>query len=143
MREVAVLDSSVIAALFFSDPCSEEAEKAVLGFKSLYTLDLSVAEVANVAWKRIVLFGENPETVRSLLRQAVLFINEACVKVGSSEVYEKALNIGVEFSIPVYDSLFLALAEKLEGKLLTCDKKLEDKLKETRYHEIIRLIQPP
>lgn len=142
MSGVAVLDSSVIAALFFSDPCSEEAEREVFRFSSLYTLDLAVAEVANIAWKRVALFGENPETIKKLLREAIRFISEGCIVASSLEVYEEALNIGVELSTPVYDGLFLALAERLEGKLLTCDEKLEAKTRGTRLHETIKLLKP-
>ncbi|MBS7247982.1 MAG: type II toxin-antitoxin system VapC family toxin [Candidatus Jordarchaeales archaeon] len=141
MSGVAVLDSSVIAALFFSDPCSEEAEKETLSFRVLYTLDLAVAEVANVAWKRIKFFGDDAETVKRLLREAVRFIIEACVKVDSRDVYEDALNLGVELSVPVYDGLFLALTERVGGKLLTCDEKLEVKTRGTRLHKAVKLLK--
>ncbi|MEM1658153.1 MAG: type II toxin-antitoxin system VapC family toxin [Candidatus Jordarchaeales archaeon] len=141
MIDVAVLDSSVIAALFFSDPCSEMAEKEVFKFGVLYTLELAVAEVANVAWKRIRFFGDDAETVKKLLREAVRFISEACIKVDSRELYEDALNIGLELSLPVYDGLFLALAEKVGGKLLTCDEKLEAKTRGTRFHGAVLLLK--
>jgi len=138
----AVLDSSVIAALFFNDPCSESAERFVLGLGTAYTLDLAVAEVSNVAWKRIKFFGEDYGKVKELLKMAVRFIDEVCVSFSSREIYEEALAIGVEISESVYDALFIALAEKLKVKLATCDEKLGNKLKNTRLREAVLVLKP-
>ena len=59
MPDSVVLDSSVIAAVFlFSDDDDNAAENAILD-KHLITLDLSMAEVGNVAWKRVIHFQED------------------------------------------------------------------------------------
>ncbi len=50
MADRVILDSSVIAAIFFKEASSERAERAVENYK-LITVDLAIAEVANVAWK--------------------------------------------------------------------------------------------
>ena len=54
----AVVDSSIIAAMFFK----EEASPKVLSFSADYdiiTLDLAIAEFGNVAWKQVILYGED------------------------------------------------------------------------------------
>ena len=53
MRDSVILDSSVIAAIFFKEEASERAEEA-LGDYKLITVSIAIEEVANVAWKRVV-----------------------------------------------------------------------------------------
>jgi predicted nucleic acid-binding protein len=60
MQDRAILDSSVIAAIFFKEDSSEKAEMAAENYK-LITVDLAIAEVANVAWKRVMFFDESKE----------------------------------------------------------------------------------
>jgi len=50
MPDNVVLDSSVIAAIFFKEKASERAEKVAEKYR-LITVDVAVPEVANVAWK--------------------------------------------------------------------------------------------
>jgi len=53
MRDSVILDSSVIAAIFFKEEASERAEEALRDYK-LITVSIAIEEVANVAWKRVV-----------------------------------------------------------------------------------------
>ena len=48
MQNKVVLDSSVIAAIFFKEEASERSERVVENY-NLITIDVAVAEVANVA----------------------------------------------------------------------------------------------
>jgi predicted nucleic acid-binding protein len=77
MQDKIVLDSSVIAAIFFKEEASEKAEKAAMNY-TLITLDLAVAEVSNVAWKRVVFFQETNEIIFNALRKSIDFIIGAC-----------------------------------------------------------------
>ena len=58
MSDKIILDSSLIAAIFFKEEASERAERAVENC-DLITVDLAAAEVANVSWKRVVFFNES------------------------------------------------------------------------------------
>jgi len=53
MRDSVILDSSVIAAIFFKEEASERVEEALRDYK-LITVSIAIEEVANVAWKRVV-----------------------------------------------------------------------------------------
>jgi len=55
MRDSVILDSSVIAAIFFKEEASERVEEALRDYK-LITVNIAIEEVANVAWKRVVFF---------------------------------------------------------------------------------------
>ena len=55
-----MLDSSVIAALFFTEPYSDWAEEIVRECDYLYTIDLAYIEVMNVAWEKIIISKLDP-----------------------------------------------------------------------------------
>ena len=75
--------------------------------------------------------------VKRALKEAVYFIEKICKVVPSTRLYSSALDIGVRARIPVYDAFFLALAESLKCKVLTCDSKLRDKLVNTPFSNLI------
>ncbi len=137
MPDSVILDSSVIAAIFlFSDDEDNAAENAITN-KRLITLDLSMAEVGNVAWKRVIHFQEDKEMMQTALRNCLGFISEACVVVKALDLANEAYNIAVEDKIAFYDSLFLAAAEREQVPLLTMDKKLYEKSKGDRNVRLV------
>ncbi len=131
-----ILDSGVIAAIFFKEAISEKAEK-VAESHSLITMDLAFIEVANVAWKRVVIFKESKELMLKSLKSSSDFISRACDVIASKELLENAFNIAVIEKITIYDSLFVAASEKEKVPLITADGKLYDKLKTTRNVKLI------
>lgn len=137
MPDKVVLDSSVIAAIFFpEDEVSELAEK-IAAKNNLITLDLAVAEVGNVAWKRAMFFNEDKDTTLAALQDCRDFIADSCALLRSFDLVEEAYEISVEDKIAFYDSLFLAAAEKEQAPLLTLDKKLHEKVKAKRNVRVI------
>ncbi len=131
MRDKAVFDSSVIAAIFFKEDASSRALKSAAGCDPI-TLDLAIAEVGNVAWKRVSFSGEKEERAIEALRDCLEFISTTCILTKSSDLLEEAFGIAVQDKVSFYDSLFLAAAEGEGVPLLTLDKKLHDRVKETR-----------
>ncbi len=127
----AVLDSCVIAAIFFKEDASPRALESVAECDP-FTLDLAVCEVGNVAWKQVSFFGEDKKRALDALRDGLEFINTTCILLNSSDLLEEAFEIAVLDKTSFYDSLFLAAAEKERVPLLTLDKKLYNKVKETR-----------
>jgi len=129
MPDKIVLDSSVIAATFLrEDGVSEVAEKIVEEYNSYYTLDLSIAEITNVAWKKVMFEKEPIEIVKDGLRMCIEFITSVCEVVNSAELYDAAFKIAIEKNISAYDSLFAALSIKYSAPLATADKKLFEKV---------------
>ncbi len=125
MPDRYVLDSSVIAAIFFQEEASSRAVKAVQD-QDLLTLDLALAEVGNVAWKRVTLFGEDEEIIGEALKKSVGFITTACEVIKTQELIDISFKIAVKEKVSFYDSLFLRAAEKEEVPLLTLDKRLKN-----------------
>jgi len=136
MPDKAALDSNIIAAIFFNEDASPRALKAVAEL-DLITLDLAVAEIGNVAWKQVVLSGEDKELTLTALQKCLSFISEACDVVRAQDLAAEAYEISVETKVAFYDSLFLALSEKEQVPLLTLDRKLYEKSKGRRDVRII------
>ncbi|MCW7071942.1 MAG: type II toxin-antitoxin system VapC family toxin [Methanophagales archaeon] len=136
MPDRVILDSSVIAAIFFKEEASERAERAAANYE-LGTVDLAIAEVGNVAWKRVVFFNEAEEVALRALRRGINFIVGACEVVSSQELLEDAFEIAIADKITIYDSLFVAASEREKVPLLTTDRKLCEKVKSQRRVKLI------
>ncbi len=129
MPDRVVLDSNVIAAVFFrEDDVASKAEKIIERCKVLYTLDLAIAEVTNVAWKKVVFRGEVIEVVENALSKCIEFVTSVCQIVQSAELYDLAFRIAVEKTITAYDALFVAASKKYGAKLVTADRELAEKV---------------
>ncbi|NOZ58040.1 MAG: type II toxin-antitoxin system VapC family toxin [Euryarchaeota archaeon] len=136
MPDRVVLDTSVIASIFFKEASSSAAE-AVARDSDLITLDFALVEVANVAWKRHRFFGEDAELVREALHSCRKFVEEVCEVIPATELLEEALKIAVEEEITVYDALFVAASESTASRLVTTDAKLFEAAKRRVEAELI------
>lgn len=123
MPDKCVLDSSIIAAIFFTEKSSKKAMELVQD-KTLYTVELAIAEVANVAWKRAAFFDENRKIIEKALKKGIEFINTSCEVIHMDELIEESFVIAINENITIYDSMFLAAAEREKIPLYTLDKKL-------------------
>lgn len=56
------------------------------------------------------------------------------------KLLDQASDLSLELGITVYDALFVALAAKLNTKLVTTDAKLVEKLRGTKLESLIELI---
>jgi len=129
MRDRAVLDSSVIAAVFFRDEASARAEK-VIEDHSPVTVDIAMAEVANVAWKRIAFFDEPKSGAFRAMSLSRDFILGVCEVIPTQELLDEAFEIATENQLTIYDSLFVAASEKVKVPLFTADRRLYERTRE-------------
>jgi len=128
MPDRAVLDSSILAAMFFKEASSSKALKCAAECDPV-TLDLAIAEVCSVAWKQVVFSGESKERALDAFRDCQDFITTACTLMKASDLTAEAFDIAVENKISYYDSLFLAASQAEEMPLLTLDRRLYEKAK--------------
>ncbi|MGC1120462.1 MAG: type II toxin-antitoxin system VapC family toxin [Candidatus Methanofastidiosia archaeon] len=136
MPDRVVLDSSVIAAVFFREDGSERAEKDMWKY-GLITIDVALSEIANVAWKRVVFFGEPCEITLRALKRCADFVLNVCEVITSHELLETGFGIAVEDKIAVYDALFVAASEREKASLLTLDRKLYETLRGKRDIKLV------
>jgi len=136
MHGSLVLDSSIIAAIFFPEEISGKS-LAIAERHDCITVDLAYAEVANVAWKRISHTGQDTATVKNLLDECMAFIRETCQVLPPQDLLPSAYDLACSHRITVYDALFLAAAVQCTSPLVTADKKLHHAAREIVKAELI------
>jgi len=113
-----------LVKIITKEPGWEKLEELLRGGE---TLDLALVEVSNAIWKKTVLLGMMKyedsiialKAVRELLPQ-LLVVHK------SVDFLQRAMEISLKEKIPIYDSLYIALAEDKGEKLITGDKKQYD-----------------
>ena len=114
-----VIDSSSLVKFFSKEEGWEKVAQIIK--EGVITLDLSIKEVANALWKKIVIGEMNDDLAIKILYD--LLKSEAIIIVNQDEYLIEALKIANRNKITIYDSLFIALAKSKNLDLVTSDKK--------------------
>lgn len=115
-----VADASAVTAILLGErPASGIAE----AFQNRHVVapDFALVEVANALWKgwrRGVIPGEQVSTRLDEARALIASL------VSAADLLDRAAALSVELSHPVYDCLYIALAEHVQAPLITADKRL-------------------
>ena len=123
-----VLDASVVIKWFVDEEGTETARNLLTGhIRGLYTLvepDLLIYEVANVLrYNRAFSLDATQQCINSL-HDLNLDIVAPLI-----DLVLPAINLAYERNVTFYDSIYIALANKLGLRYVTADKKLYDKTK--------------
>jgi len=141
---VYVIDASIYASVAVKDEFYEKSRRFLLNSRSLgcVTLDLALIEACNVLWKHVYLLKRIPiDSYGSIAENLKNIFEKSVAKVFNViDVVDDALKIAVSYGITVYDSAYLALAEKLGYKLISFDKELEKKLEKTDLEKIVYIL---
>ena len=125
-----VVDASVVAKWFLPEAFKEKAEQVLREFLSdeidLIAPDLIVSEVGNVMWKRSVQRKEISTNEAEQIYANFLALNLPLSH--SPSIAVTALKLSIEQEHPVYDMLYIALAEQGSCEFVTADEKLYNKL---------------
>jgi predicted nucleic acid-binding protein len=129
-----IVDASVAFKWVVEEPGSEHAIEWI-GRAELIAPTLIHAEVGNALWKRvrrneIADDGEIGERLADLARY-VRTIDE-------TPFMARALRLAIELGHPVYDCIYLALAEEMGDELLTADGRFVRALASTGYAPRVR-----
>jgi len=116
---VRVIDSSSLVKFFSKEEGWEKIAQIIE--EGVITLDLSIKEIANALWKKI-LIGEMNENIAIKILYDLLKL-EAIIIVNQYEYLIEAFKIANRNKITIYDSLFIALAKSNNLELVTSDKK--------------------
>jgi len=116
---VRVIDSSSLVKFFSKEEGWEKVAQIIK--EGVITLDLSIKEIANALWKKI-LIGEMNENIAIKILYDLLK-GEAIIIVNQDEYLIEAFKIANRNKITIYDSLFIALAKSKNLELVTSDKK--------------------
>jgi predicted nucleic acid-binding protein len=116
-----VVDASVALRWYVEGPGSTEATRLLDRKEPLVAPDLVVAEVTNAAWKlarAAAITAEHGRAIASAVTGAFDHL------VPAAELCRRAYDLATSLDHPLYDCLYLALAERDDGVLVTADERL-------------------
>ncbi len=130
-----IVDASVAIKWFIDEPGSEVARRLWRDEPDLLAPDLLVPEVCNAAWRKVRLGESHPTQAKQIadrLRRGVLALRP------TAPLASRALELAFDLDHPVYDCFYLALAEAEQVGLVTADRRLESRLRDTSWQATVR-----
>jgi predicted nucleic acid-binding protein len=117
-----IVDASVAFKWFVPEPESDRALALFETTEALYAPDLILTEVSNAMWARLRrLGGDHGPAVKAaasaLPRMLTLLVPVA-------ELLPRAIDLAFDLQHPIYDCIYLALAEREKAALITADRRL-------------------
>jgi predicted nucleic acid-binding protein len=117
-----VVDTMIFAyALVCVDGLCDDAAAVLEVATRIAVPDSLRAELANVVWQWCTHRDLSLEIGRSVLDDADALISHT---VPANYLWHRALEISSEVRHPVYDTLFVAAAERFDTRLVTADQRL-------------------
>lgn len=130
---IAVIDASVALKWFLPDePSAEEARAIVAAGTTLIAPDLVIAEVCNGAWRAARLGRLSGDQVGEIAASLAQFFKRLW---SAAPLASRAVTIAGEIDHPVYDCLYVALAEAQQAPLVTADTVLLGKLSRAPWQD--------
>ncbi len=83
--------------------------------------DIFISEICNVVWKKFKVQEITAEQGQAIVTNVPAVIDHI---VPTIELAQRAFDLAVQFNHPVYDCLYLALAERESIRFITDDTKL-------------------
>jgi len=125
-----VLDASVVVKWFVQEDGTEAAIRLVDHAPDLVAPDLSRLEVANTLWRKF----RRREIDRIDVEDSLQTLERGVPKlVPTADHVAAAQAIMLDLDHPIYDCLYLALAEAADAKLVTDDRRLQMRTAGTRF----------
>jgi predicted nucleic acid-binding protein len=126
-----VVDASVALKWFLPDePLAAEAFAIVQDGSALIAPDILIAEVCNGAWRSAQLGRIGHDLGDEIAAILPRFFE---VLIGAAALAPRAVAIAGELVHPVYDCLYVALAEIRQAPLITADTRLLQKVRQTPW----------
>jgi len=131
---VIVIDASALAAYILREEGYEKIDKYFA--EEVVSIELVAKEVLNAVYVAYRRGRINSEHVDIALRSLKELLAKVIRIVSQNDVLKEAFRISLKHNITIYDSLYIALAKRVHGKLLSRDKKQLD-IAEGEHIEII------
>ena len=132
-----VPDTSVAMKWLVSEEGSEAAIRLLYGGDQLHVPGLISVELANALWSKVRSGLLSPDVVPALLEWVLGLHLEW---TADQYLATHALRIAVGLNNPVYDYVFLALAYRIDGVLVTADERFVNTLAATEHAERVALL---
>ncbi|MGH6741230.1 MAG: type II toxin-antitoxin system VapC family toxin [Bradyrhizobium sp.] len=116
-----VVDASVAVKWFSEETGSEEAEAVLSAADPIIAPDLVLAEIASALAKKVGAKILRKAQVMSAIADAPRYFDRL---IPMAELAARATELAIEFRHPVYDCIYVALAERENTMLVTADRRL-------------------
>ena len=133
-----IVDASVAVKWFTAEALHEEARALLTGSEPLLAPDVLAAEFANAMWTKVRQQEiEETDAVRAIA--AVSGRGQPQLE-RSAPLVPRAFELASALDHPVYDCVYLALAEALDTVLVTADRRF---VEAAQAHARVRLLGGP
>lgn len=130
-----VVDASVVLAWYVDEEGSGAAEP--YHGMAFVAPALMWVELANALWKKVRRDSLDPLQAAEALAAAEADVQ----RIADSDSLPRAFEIACDLQHPVYDCVYIALAETLSTTLVTADRRLAEACEGTRYASLMELAQ--
>jgi predicted nucleic acid-binding protein len=132
-----VVDASVAVKWFIEEPGSTAACAILTSGDVLLAPDLVLIEAANTAWKKVTRGEMTQEQGEAMVRALPLYFDRL---VSMDALMVRAYTLAHRLKHPVYDCLYLALAEQEAVRLITDDRRLIKAVSRTDLRKRVRAL---
>ncbi len=132
-----VVDASIAVKWFVEERGSTAARTVLSKGETLLAPDLILVETSNTAWKKVRRKEMTQEQGEAMVRALPLYFDRL---VQSDALVVCAYALANHLNHPVYDCLYLALAELEDVDLITDDERLVKVVSLTDYRQRVRAI---
>lgn len=118
-----IVDASIVIQRFTQDSHTPHVKvlfQAMAQADTLVIPEFCLLECTNVLWKHVRFQGMPQATAESMVFD---LISLPFIIYEATNFLEKALTLGLKHQLAVYDSLYLALAERLRYPFITDDER--------------------
>ena len=131
---VYVVDASVAGKWFLDEEHSGAARSLLAGHDVLHAPDFLLLELDNVVWqwvRRTIITASEADRVRAAVRDVSMRIHPF------GNLLDAAYTIATSTDRSVYDSVYVALAERLSAPVVTADRRLYNALARTALADLV------
>ena len=133
---VLVVDASIAVKWLVVEHDSADARN-LLADEELHAPRLLVSEVANAVWRKVRL----DQVDRSAASQLLATISDMPVRWYADEtICADAIRLAIAYDRPVYDLMYVALAQRLGARVITADQRLAYALSQTDHRDLVVLL---
>jgi len=127
---ILVSDASVAVKWAVEEEDYEKAAQLLSGEHQLHVPRVIAAELANALWSKVRSGSLTASEAPGLLERTLALDLEW---VADEELAADALHIAIAINHPVYDCVYLALAYRIDGILITADTRFANKVVGTEH----------
>ena len=125
-----VLNASVVVKWFLPDePLKAEAEQVEKDFRdgsilALMVPEFCLREVANALWVAYRRRRIDEQTLREVWQLFMSYIQQGILHISPDPPLDNVLDFALRYNVPVYDCIYIVLAQQEGCPLLTVDEQL-------------------